>query len=87
MFNSLARLVVGAAVMIPMVAAAQLPGQFNTLPPPQDAQTLLGYQAGQQASSAPSCPKLCPADNSPCDPIYMKEADGRCDGISGSIAY
>jgi hypothetical protein len=84
MFKSIMRLAVGAAVIIPMAATAQIPGQFNTLPPPPDAQNLLGYQA---SSAAPSCPKLCPADNSPCDPIYMKDADGRCDGISGSLAY
>jgi hypothetical protein len=27
------------------------------------------------------CTKICPQDNSPCDPIYFKTADGRCNSI------
>lgn len=86
MFKSFLRLAIGAALLSSTIASAQLPGQFNALPPPADASGLLGSQASQQ-TSAPSCPKLCPADNSPCDPTYMKDADGRCDGLSGSLNY
>ena len=86
MFKTPIRIIVAAAALSSSMASAQLPGQFNTLPPPADAQGMLGYQPGQQnASGPPSCPKLCPADNSPCDPIYMKDADGRCDDLSGSL--
>lgn len=77
---------IGVAAFVPTLAFAQVPGQFNTLPP-SDVQRMLGYQSGQQVSAAPSCPKLCAADNSPCDPTYMKEADGRCDGITSSFSY
>jgi uncharacterized caspase-like protein len=27
-----------------------------------------------------SCTRMCPADSSPCDPLYFKIADGRCSG-------
>lgn len=78
------RLATGAAAMLyTTLALAQLPGQFNAMPPPADAQSLLNSQA---APPAPVCPKLCPADNSPCDPIYMKETDGRCDGINFGLS-
>lgn len=79
MIRSCLRLAVVVASLSTNAAFAQLPGQMNTLPPPADAQSYLNYQ---QAPRAPVCPKLCPADNSPCDPIYMKETDGRCDGIN-----
>lgn len=87
MLKSLMRGAISAAAIVPTLVFAQVPGQFNTLPPPSDVQRMLGYQQGQQTSTAPTCPKLCSADNSPCDPIYMKEADGRCDGITGSFTY
>ena len=87
MFTSVVRVAASVAVILPTLADAQAPGQFTTLPPPPDAQRLLGYQPGQQAAAAPVCPKLCPGDNSPCDPLYMKESDGRCDGISASLNY
>ncbi len=86
MSRSLIRLAAGATALVSTFAFAQLPGQFNTLPPPPDAQRVLNYQPGQQQSAPPSCPKLCPADRSPCDPIYMKETDGRCDGVSGNLS-
>ncbi len=28
-----------------------------------------------------TCRKMCASDFSPCDPIYFKTEDGRCDGL------
>ena len=30
---------------------------------------------------ARACQKMCASDFSPCDPIYFKTEDGRCDGL------
>lgn len=78
----LLRVALVAALLNPVLAMAQ-PAGTTMLPPPPDVQRLLGPNYSQPAVQ--SCPKLCPNDNSPCDPIYMKDADGRCDGVYGTI--
>jgi len=48
-------------------------GRLNPLPyvGPSD-------KYGYPASGPGACQKLCPGDNNPCDPLYFKQADGRC---------
>jgi len=57
----------GAAAFGP--ARAQYQGQPGVAPP------------GARGASNASCRPLCPNDFSPCDPIYFKTEDGRCDGV------
>lgn len=83
MFGKILRIALTTALLHPAIAAAQLPGQDAPLPPPPGVP--LPYSPA--ASGPPSCPKLCRGDMTPCDPIYMKEADGRCDGISADLDY
>lgn len=45
-----------------------------------------GVDAGEWDDEAPPrparvCQKMCANDFSPCDPIYFKTEDGRCDGL------
>lgn len=42
------------------------PGEWDDQPPPRPARV---------------CRKMCANDFSPCDPIYFKTEDGRCDGL------
>jgi hypothetical protein len=56
-------------------AQAQLPGQGGGRAAPPSA----AFGAGNVPNS--SCRPLCPNDFSPCDPIYFKTEDGRCDGV------
>jgi hypothetical protein len=82
------RAVLAVFALYPALAWAQpAPSADSTMPPPPDVQRLLGYQASQPAAAGPVCTKLCAADMSPCDPIYMKEADGRCDGITSDMNF
>jgi hypothetical protein len=70
----------------PLAQAQMLQVQFfgepesNPVPPPP------GVDAGEWDDEAPPrparvCQKLCANDYSPCDPIYFKTEDGRCDGL------
>lgn len=83
MFSRSTRVATLAILLFPAAAFAQLPGQDAPLPPPPGVP--LPYSPA--ASGPPYCPKLCRGDMTPCDPIYMKEADGRCDGISADLDY
>lgn len=68
------------------IAPAQLFGQTpgetagDPAPPPD-------FDLGEWSDEAPPpsrgrvCRKMCANDFSPCDPIYFKTEDGRCDGI------
>ena len=52
----------------------------DAVPPPP------GVEAGEGDDEPPPrparvCQKLCANDFSPCDPIYFKTEDGRCDGL------
>ncbi|WP_036258944.1 hypothetical protein [Methylocapsa aurea] len=56
------------------------PGVPDPVPPPPG-----GAWTSQNKGPPynPKCEPLCPNDFSPCDPIYFKTEDGRCDGIGG----
>jgi hypothetical protein len=36
---------------------------------------------------AAACIRACPNDMSPCDPVYMKRADGRCSGVIATPVF
>jgi hypothetical protein len=72
----------------PQVSAQRLQIQFygqpdetDSVPPPP------GVEAEDWSGEAPPprparvCRKMCADDFSPCDPIYFKTEDGRCDGV------
>jgi hypothetical protein len=53
---------------------------------PEPAPPPPGVDAGEWDDEAPPrparvCQKMCANDFSPCDPIYFKTEDGRCDGL------
>ena len=83
MTNVLSRLSLGVAALGFALAAA----------PPAQAQELWTLfntgRATQQVSQrqlGPACIRLCPEDDNPCDPVYFKTADGRCNGyLRGGI--
>jgi hypothetical protein len=88
MSSMLIRVALAVFALYPALTWAQpAPSADSTMPPPPDVQRMLGYQPSQPAAARPVCTKLCAADMSPCDPIYMKEADGRCDGITSDMNF
>ncbi|ACK51391.1 hypothetical protein Msil_2462 [Methylocella silvestris BL2] len=58
------------------------PGEPDAVPMPPGEDDPQDWEEEAEAS-APSrtCVKMCAADDSPCDPIYFKTEDGRCDGV------
>lgn len=43
-------------------------------------------QRSYQAAEPDYCRKACQNDFSPCDPQYMKHADGRCSGVLNGVS-
>ena len=67
--SGLSGMILGAAVGAVQALAPFAPASAN------------GYaERPETAAPAPAraCPKMCPQDASPCDPIQFKIADGRC---------
>ncbi len=56
------------------------PDDAESVPPPPgvDADE---WDDPPAARPARVCQKMCANDFSPCDPIYFKTEDGRCDGL------
>jgi hypothetical protein len=48
-------------------------------PPGVDPEDWTGGAPSPRAARV--CQKMCADDFSPCDPIYFKTEDGRCDGV------
>jgi hypothetical protein len=70
------------------IVQAQFFGQYLGEPPGDPAPPPPGFDADewgdQEAPTLPKarvCQKMCANDFSPCDPIYFKTEDGRCDGL------
>ncbi|PNG26178.1 hypothetical protein [Methylocella silvestris] len=58
------------------------PGEPDVVPMPPAADDPQDWEEEAEASApARTCVKMCAADYSPCDPIYFKTEDGRCDGV------
>ncbi len=73
-----------AAGLAPAPAAAQLferPPAPVMPPPPGDDPGAWTPDGAPAPQAARRCLKMCAADESPCDPISYKLADGRCEGI------
>jgi hypothetical protein len=65
-----------AAAMTPFVLVQTVEAQTYSRAPRQGA---------YQAADPYVCRKACQNDFAPCDPEYMKHADGRCTGIATGI--
>jgi hypothetical protein len=52
----------------------------HRLPPPPVAEAPYAAFPERDVTTASACIPMCPSDYLPCDPIYFKLADGRCDG-------
>jgi hypothetical protein len=46
--------------------------RYSVIPP---------YGYGPQEDYGSACIPWCQSDFSPCDPVYFKKADNRCDGV------
>ena len=68
------------AQMLPIQFFAQ-PDEPDPVPPPPGVDPEGWSDEAPPPRPARVCKKMCANDFSPCDPIYFKTEDGRCDGI------
>lgn len=67
-------LVAGSGLSGAEAATQRVPSSRSVPAPAPEAypDTLFGFQGGRY------CRRLCVEDESPCDPVHFKTADGRC---------
>lgn len=80
----LAMLAIACTAYAPMTQAQTVKAQFfaePAPPPPGFDADEWGDEDEEPLVPARACRKMCAADLSPCDPVYFKTEDGRCDGV------